>query len=529
MNDRIASERPCFGCGSAVNIVTSLCTVCGGLNICPQLGPQETFLASDADIAVFGGSTGSGKTVALLLDWFRNWETPGANGLIVRNRDIDITIGGGLWDEAVKLFQRSDTGAHPRGGSGTRDVTWPSSAKLSFRHLDDRNAERFKGPGFSWIGIEEANECPIDAIIYLLSRLRSNCGAKPRLRLTLNPDPDHELAEWVEWYLAPDGTSDRAKSGIVRWMLRSAETGKFVFAESAEAVADLAGGDPRDAMTFAYVPSLLSDNPALDLGDPSYRSKIANMDPVQKARLGDGNWKIRAETGGMFRREWWGGPVSEPLAPIVRRIRSWDRAGSVPSKDYPDPDFSVGVLVLWDVQGRWYVADVVACRGEPPEVDMLMEETAERDGPDVTQVVQIDPAQAGKVERLHTAKVLGRSGVCGPIVAIKPVEAKEIRAKPLSDELRLGMTGKNGERVPRGYVLDNGLDNGWMAMPYSDGGPSPKTMGGLFWGMMLAFFNPSKKKKKDIPDALVGAYEVGGRPKPVKPLSPRERLELLKR
>ncbi|MGO8672480.1 MAG: hypothetical protein ACLQVD_14085 [Capsulimonadaceae bacterium] len=34
----------------------------------PQKGPQEDFLASKADIAVYGGSAGGGKTYGLLLD-----------------------------------------------------------------------------------------------------------------------------------------------------------------------------------------------------------------------------------------------------------------------------------------------------------------------------------------------------------------------------------------------------------------------------------------------------------------------------
>ena len=42
------------------------------LRIMPQPGPQETFLACDADIAIFGGSAGSGKSCwSLLLEAMR--------------------------------------------------------------------------------------------------------------------------------------------------------------------------------------------------------------------------------------------------------------------------------------------------------------------------------------------------------------------------------------------------------------------------------------------------------------------------
>lgn len=33
----------------------------------PQKGPQEQFLATKADIAIYGGAAGGGKTYALLL------------------------------------------------------------------------------------------------------------------------------------------------------------------------------------------------------------------------------------------------------------------------------------------------------------------------------------------------------------------------------------------------------------------------------------------------------------------------------
>jgi hypothetical protein len=38
------------------------------VQIRPQLGPQERFLATAADIAVYGGAAGGGKSYGLLLD-----------------------------------------------------------------------------------------------------------------------------------------------------------------------------------------------------------------------------------------------------------------------------------------------------------------------------------------------------------------------------------------------------------------------------------------------------------------------------
>jgi hypothetical protein len=42
----------------------------------PQAGPQEAFLVSAADTAVYGGTAGAGKSWALLLEPLRPLPTP---------------------------------------------------------------------------------------------------------------------------------------------------------------------------------------------------------------------------------------------------------------------------------------------------------------------------------------------------------------------------------------------------------------------------------------------------------------------
>ena len=43
----------------------------------PQPGPQEQFLASAADIAIYGGAAGGGKTYASILETLRHKDRPG--------------------------------------------------------------------------------------------------------------------------------------------------------------------------------------------------------------------------------------------------------------------------------------------------------------------------------------------------------------------------------------------------------------------------------------------------------------------
>ena len=53
-----------------------------GVRIAPQPGPQSAFLRSDADIAIYGGAAGGGKTYALLLEALRNVDVPGFGAVI---------------------------------------------------------------------------------------------------------------------------------------------------------------------------------------------------------------------------------------------------------------------------------------------------------------------------------------------------------------------------------------------------------------------------------------------------------------
>ena len=49
--------------------------------LAPQKGPQEMFLATSADICIYGGAAGGGKTFGLLLEPLRYMDNPDYNEL----------------------------------------------------------------------------------------------------------------------------------------------------------------------------------------------------------------------------------------------------------------------------------------------------------------------------------------------------------------------------------------------------------------------------------------------------------------
>lgn len=71
----------------------------------PQEGPQERFLATSADICIFGGSAGGGKSFALLLEPLRYMDVEGYKAVVFRQNYTQIMAAGGLWDESSKMYR----------------------------------------------------------------------------------------------------------------------------------------------------------------------------------------------------------------------------------------------------------------------------------------------------------------------------------------------------------------------------------------------------------------------------------------
>jgi hypothetical protein len=57
------------------------------ISFAPQAGPQYDFMSTLADICIFGGQAGGGKTFGLLLEPIRHFENPAFGGVIFRKFD----------------------------------------------------------------------------------------------------------------------------------------------------------------------------------------------------------------------------------------------------------------------------------------------------------------------------------------------------------------------------------------------------------------------------------------------------------
>lgn len=537
-------------CGGGVRLLTSTCEVCKTRFLRPQPGPQEQFLACPADIVLTGGGAGGGKSISLLLDAACYADVPGWNGIILRRHHKDLIKGGGIFVKAKKLFANPE--ADPEDQVQIRhsplDIRWPSGALLEFSHLGPENYLDYQGLELAWIGIDEATHCDIEHIKYMITRMRTDSGVIPLLRMTCNPDPDHALRDWVDWYLLPDGSADRSKSGVIRYLAVKAETNEVVWGDTPAEAAAKADREPADTMSFSFIASLFEDNRIGQIADPKYKTKLSIKGGVIEARLGRGNWNVRESSGGMLRSGRWGGAeglLRQPIAQIVKWVRAWDKAATKPMPGGNDPDFTVGVLMGWDIHGRFYVADVVACREEPTEVAELQRNTAKADGPKVHQCGKISGGDTGKSDfKLNSSKELAAGG--GRVHSVRELTSKTVRVQGLADALARGMIGNlpapsqaredGQEWLPRGWILDMDIETAdaqglphcvsWSGRAYSDGGKAPRTVLGLFWSQVDEFPNVTHD---DIPDAMGDAYAIlSAPPRPPQPSATDRMLRMLR-
>jgi phage terminase large subunit-like protein len=477
------------------------------MHLDPQPGPQTDFIHCEADVVFYGGAAGGGKSWALLLDaLIRAMATPGWTGLVIRRLRESMKIKGGIWHEALRMF--ADTGAVFN--HSELSISWPNGSSLTFRQAL-HNPGLFAGPSYDWIALEEMQEMDIDVLILALTRLRSTKGLRPVVRATMNPKRGHKVVKWLAWYLRSDGEPDRSKSGIVRWFCRRSDTDAFEFgatAAEAEANAVESAGRP---LSYAFIPSLLEDNPALDRADPDYRNRIKMQGRVRAAQLGKGNWYVGGDDDGPLARDRWEHVVA-PVSPIIKWVRAWDKAATRPAPGKKPPDYTAGVLLGFDAAGRFYIRGLAACREDVDRRDSLIAATAKADGHMCQQVHKQAPGDAGKSDVVHTRPLLAQPGGLAP-VHIREATDKLVRATPIIRALELGM--RNGQPVspdnpasetewePRGFVLD---PDGWLLERYSDAGSHPETIGELLWEHLDPFPGGDHD---DVADALADAFEVG--------------------
>ena len=331
------------------------------------------------------------------LRWVEN---PGFNALVLRRDTTQLR----------DMIAKSEA-LYPALGAKLNQTTgtwrFPSGARVWFTHCEhEQDVARFDGQEFHLVVFDELTHFTERQYRAIRARIRGTDPTLPRYaRATTNPGgPGHD---WVfrrfgAW-LDPKHPRP-SEPGRLRWYSGD----------------DEATRSTPDALSRTFIPARLEDNPHVT---PEYRAALLQLDPLRRAQLLSGDWLAKPAAGLYFKRAWF---RAGRLGERVTRCRYWDRAAS------PEGDWTVGLRMASD-GAAFLIEDVERFRGTPAQVQRRIRGIAETE-PDVTQVLEQDPGQAGVVEIDAYARLL--QGL--PFRFVRPTGDKVTRALPASAQAEAG-------------------------------------------------------------------------------------------
>jgi predicted phage terminase large subunit-like protein len=348
--------------------------------------PQQAFLLLDSLEAFYGGAAGGGKSEALLKAAVQYVDFPHYRALMVRKTYPELAMPGAIMERAKEWFN----GRAARWVADDHQLVFPSGASITFGHAQyPDSVYRFGGTNFHFIGFDELTRFEMFAYTFLFSRLRRNAGDPIPLRMRSASNPGDIGHAWVKERFIEPGAAQRP-----------------------------------------FIPAKVRDNPSLDL--PEYLASLSNLDPVTRKRLLEGDWDVTG-AGGFFKREWF--EVIPAVARGLQRVvRYWDLASSVPTSQYPDPDWTRGFKMGLDADGRFWGINLQSVRAETGARDALIKQTAILDGRRVPILFEQEPGSAGKAQIAYFQRMLPGWTVRG----VPSDKKKETRAGPLASQAQAG-------------------------------------------------------------------------------------------
>jgi predicted phage terminase large subunit-like protein len=425
----------------------------------PQKGPQEQFLSSSADIVIYGGGAGGGKSWSLLLEALRGVHNPQFNAVLFRRTFPQIRNPGGLWDASGAIYPL--VGGVPKESKLQWD--FKSGAYLVMRHLKlESDVYGWQGSELVYIGFDELTHFTESQFWYLLSRARSTCGIRPYIRATCNPvHGDDPVGGWVrrliDWWIGEDGLPIPERSGVIKFLRRSG--------------AELEWFDEpvQGSKSLTFIPSTVHDNPALLEKDPDYLANLMVLPWVERQRLLGGNWNIKPVAGTLFKREWL--PVVAMPQQFQKAVCFWDFATSF---DQKNADWCVAVKMV-QVGDQFVIPQVFRFRATPAQLEKELIRVARLVNCPIRYFR--DPGQAGLYQDAKVRQVLAGFDVSGLLSPVSKLD----RAMPLARAVEFGQVGLvagdwNGsmltelESFPDG-AYDDQVDAAAGAYAYLTGSP----------------------------------------------------------
>jgi predicted phage terminase large subunit-like protein len=158
-------------------------------------------------------------------------------------------------------------------------------------------------------------------------------------------------------------------------------------------------------------------------------STVASLEKTMGSYASAGQLQQRPapREGGMFKRHWF--PIVKALPAGCRFVRGWDLAATEDGGDW-----TAGVLIGRQKNGRYIVANVTRDRLSSNGVETLLKNTASQDGYATRISIPQDPGQAGKAQASY---LIGRLAGYTARASTESGE-KTVRAQPFAAQAEAG-------------------------------------------------------------------------------------------
>lgn len=238
----------------------------------PSPGPQTDAWFSKADVLLYGGQPGGGKSGLLcglaLMEHERS--------LLMRRNGTDFEGGGGMIEDLLRLYGTRDgfSGKSPptlRTDDG-RIITFGAATNIG-------DEQKFQGRPRDLLGIDEATQFSESQIRFLMGWVRTTTpGQRTRTVFATNPPATSE-GEWIVGMFRPwlDPTHPNpAEHGELRW---------FIMTPDGDVEVDGPEKVQRDGREFSpmsrtFIPSSMYDNPFID--PKEYQKQLDQLLPEQQ-------------------------------------------------------------------------------------------------------------------------------------------------------------------------------------------------------------------------------------------------------
>jgi hypothetical protein len=281
--------------------------------VIPQRGGQELFLSTNADIVIYGGKRGGGKSWSLLADALYDCRNRHFNGIIFRNEINDLEL---LEKNSYQLYD--EFGIY---NCSKNDMTWNFKnggfTKFSYYAGSFKDfVTRFQGHEYAYIGIDEITQMEYEKFKYILTCNRNSHFIPNRIFGTCNPDPDSWVAKFIDGrWIGEDGFPIPENNGKIMYCFMGGDDAKDVssitWGETREEVylqkKDLIdklyqpyknlniSTSPQDMFvkSVTFIEGKLEENLQLLRSDRNYVANLAQQTTEQVERDLRGNWKFK--------------------------------------------------------------------------------------------------------------------------------------------------------------------------------------------------------------------------------------------